>query len=58
LGTAIESKDCPDFEVRQIQFKVRSRRVYRALYFVEDNTVYVLRVRGPGQAPVDPDDIK
>lgn len=57
LGLAIENKDCPKFEVRQILFKVRRRRVYRALYFIDDNTAFVLRVRGPGQAPVDPGDI-
>ena len=57
LGVAIENKDCPKFEVRQILFKVHSRRVYRALYFIDGDTAYVARVRGPGQAPVDPDDI-
>ena len=57
LGIAIENRDCPKFEVHQILFRVRRRRVYRALYFIDDSTAYVLRVRGPGQAPVDPDDI-
>lgn len=57
LGTAFENKDCSKFEVRQIFFKTRRGRVYRAVYFVEENTAYVLRVRGPGQAPIDPGEL-
>ena len=40
-------------DVRQILFKTRRGRVYRALFVIEATTVYILRVRGPGQAPVD-----
>jgi plasmid stabilization system protein ParE len=57
FGEAIENKDCSEFEVHQIFFKTRRGRVYRAVYFIEDKTVYVLRVRGPGQAPIAPDDL-
>lgn len=57
FGEAIENRDC-DFDVRQALFKTRRGRVYRVLFFIEGNEVYVLRVRGPGQAPVAPEDIK
>ncbi len=53
---AQENQDC-DFDVRQGFFKTRRGRVYRALLFIEGEHVYVLRVRGPGQAPVEPDDM-
>jgi plasmid stabilization system protein ParE len=51
-GPALERKDC-EFDLRQALFKMRKGRVYRALFFVEAQDVYILRVRGPGQAPVD-----
>jgi len=57
FGLAPESKDC-DFDVRQSLFKTRRGRVYRALFFIEGQEVYILRIRGPGQAPVTPEDIK
>ena len=51
-GPAQEHDDC-EFDVRQALFKTRRGRVYRALFFIEGEDVYILRVRGPGQAPVD-----
>jgi hypothetical protein len=51
FGKSPESQDC-DFEIRQGLFKTRRGRVYRVLFFVEGADAYVLRVRGPGQAPV------
>ena len=54
FGEALENKDCPLLDLKQTFFKTRRGRVYRLLYFVEGTDVYVLRVRGPGQAPVDP----
>jgi hypothetical protein len=57
FGLAPENQDC-DFDVRQALFKTRRGRVYRALFFIEGHDVYILRVRGPGQAPVRPEDIK
>lgn len=57
FGLAPESKDC-DLEVRQGLFKTRRGRVYRALYFIERDEAFILRVRGPGQAPVNPREIK
>jgi len=58
FSEAFENKDCPELDVRQAFFKTRSGRRYRLLYFIEGNDVYVLRVRGPGQAPVNPANIR
>ncbi len=46
-----------DLDVRQVLFKTKRGRVYRALFLIEGQDVYILRVRGPGQAPVQPDDL-
>ena len=51
-GPAPEREDC-EFDVRQALFKTRKGRVYRALFVIEGQDAYILRVRGPGQAPVD-----
>jgi plasmid stabilization system protein ParE len=56
FGPAFENEDC-EFDVRQALFKTRRGRVYRALFFIEADEVYILRVRGPGQAPVDPTEL-
>jgi len=56
FGSAPENDDC-EFDVRQALFKTRRGRVYRALFFIEAQDVYILRVRGPGQAPVDPGEL-
>jgi len=55
-GPAMESKDC-DLDVRQVLFKTRRGRVYRALFLIDNQNVYILRVRGPGQAPVKPEEL-
>jgi hypothetical protein len=57
VGLAPESAQC-DVEVRQALFKTARGRTYRALFMIEDDEVFILRVRGPGQAPVKPKDIK
>jgi hypothetical protein len=46
-----------ELEVRQVLFKTRRGNVYRALYFVDGENVYILRVRGKGQAQVNPADL-
>jgi plasmid stabilization system protein ParE len=56
FGEAYE-KQYLEFDVRQVLFKTRRARVYRALFFIDGEDVYILRVRGPGQAPVAPVDI-
>jgi hypothetical protein len=57
FGKAMEDADCPQLAIHQALFKTRHGRVYRVLYFMDGSDVYVLRVRGPGQAPVDPGDL-
>ena len=56
-GLAPESTDC-QLDVRQVLFKTRRGRIYRALFLIENEDVYILRVRGPGQAPVKPDELE
>ena len=56
FGEAYEQVDL-EMSVKQALFKTRRGRVYRALFLVEKNDVYILRVRGPGQAPVTPTDL-
>jgi len=53
FGEAHENADC-QLEVKQAFFKTRRGRVYRILFFIDHDDVYVLRIRGPGQAPVNP----
>jgi plasmid stabilization system protein ParE len=38
--------------LRQAPFKTRRGRVYRIVFEVSDTEIMVLRVRGPGQAPL------
>ena len=57
FGLAREAAEC-EFEIRQALFKTPRGRVYRALFFVEGSEVFIARVRGPGQAPVTPQEIK
>lgn len=44
-------------DVRQAFFKTRRGRIYRALFVIDSGEVFVLRVRGPGQAPIDSKEI-
>lgn len=57
LAIAPESTEC-DVEVRQCLFKTRRGRVYRILFMVEERDVLILRVRGPGQASIEPADLE
>jgi len=45
-------------EVRQILFRTRAGRTYRALFLVTGDEVRILRIRGPGQEPLRPQDIE
>ncbi len=58
FGEASENRDCPLLDVKQTFFKTKRGRVYRLLYFIEDTTVFVLRVRGPGQPPLTHDELQ
>ena len=46
-----------EIEVRQALFKTRRGRVYRLLFTIVDDEVRILRVRGPGQASVDSEEV-
>lgn len=41
--------DCVDFEVREILFRTRRGLIYRILFTIRENKVFILHVRGPGQ---------
>lgn len=53
LPTAPESNKF-SHPVRQLLFKTQHGRCYRILFVLDDLTVTILHVRGPGQAPVQP----
>lgn len=47
-----------DMNLREALFKSRAGRLYRALFVVRGDEVFILRVRGPGQAPVEAEDLE
>lgn len=46
-----------DLDARQILFKTRRGRVYRAVFHIDEGNVFVLRIRGPGQAAINADEL-
>ncbi len=44
-------------DLRQALFRTRQGNTYRAVFFVQEETVYLLRVRGSGQPPLTADEI-
>lgn len=56
-GLAPESDDF-DEEVHLLLFGTRRGRTYRALFVVRGDLVQILCVRGPGEKPVEPEDIE
>lgn len=53
---ALENQDL-ELEVKQVLFKTKRGRIYRAVFYVDGADVFILRVRGPGQAPITRDDL-
>ena len=51
FGLAPEN-GCADYKLRQLLFKTRSGRKYRAVFTIISDEVRVLHVRGPGQRPL------
>jgi plasmid stabilization system protein ParE len=45
------------FELRQVVFKTLAGRRYRFVFTVVDDELRILRVRGPGQPNLKPDEI-
>jgi plasmid stabilization system protein ParE len=56
FALAPESRFVPG-DLRQFLFKTRQGKVYRGLFTVTDDEIRVLRIRGPGQPPLSPDEI-
>jgi plasmid stabilization system protein ParE len=52
---AHENQDI-ELEVKQVLFKTKRGRIYRAVFHVDGVDVFILRVRGPGQAPITKDE--
>ena len=46
------------FKVQQVLFSTKWGSTYRALYTVEGEDVYILRVRGRGQSEVRPEELR
>ena len=53
---APESESQP-FEIRQIMFRTRKGRDYRALYTIRGMEVFVMHIRAPGQDLVSPEEL-
>lgn len=51
FGLAPES-DSVTPEIRQVIFRTRKGLPYRVLFWIDEKTIYVLHVRGPGEPPV------
>ena len=45
------------YELRQFPFKTHRGRSYRAVFTIVGDELRLLRVRGPGQAPLSPDEL-
>jgi hypothetical protein len=54
---AEEADDISEYDLRQILFKTSRGRTYRIVFIVAGNQVHVLRIRGPGQAPLTDGDL-
>jgi plasmid stabilization system protein ParE len=46
-----------EIEIRQALFKTRKGKPYRAVFTIAGDEARVLRVLGPGQAPLSPRDV-
>lgn len=54
---AIADLDLPGRDIRERTFRTRRGRTYRLVFEIRDDTVFVLRVRGPGQDFLTDDDL-
>ena len=54
---APEARWC-DREIRQLLFRTRRGRYYRLLYLIVEAEVRIIRVRGPGQPDLSPDELR
>jgi plasmid stabilization system protein ParE len=56
FGLAPEDED-QELEIRQVTFRTRSGKDYRALYTIRGNDVFIMHVRSPGQDLIPPDEL-
>lgn len=56
FGLALES-GLVTAEIRQVNFRTRHGRLYRAIFSIDGSVVNVLHVRGPGQSPLTKRDL-
>lgn len=56
-GLAPEN-ELADTELRQFLLKTRRGRIYRGVFRVSGDEVQILRVRGPGQPPLQADELE
>lgn len=50
--------DLTDQTLRQFFFRTKQGRTYRGVFTVVDQAVVVLRIRGPEQAPANPEELR
>ncbi len=46
-----------EYDIRQKLFKTPHGRTYRVVYTITDDEVRILRIRGPGQPPLEADEV-
>jgi plasmid stabilization system protein ParE len=56
FSAAIEDADC-EIDLRQALFATRRGRTYRAVFAIVGRQVRILRIRGPGQPPLQNDEL-
>ncbi len=56
FGVAPENEST-EFELRQLPFRTAKGHRYRAVFTVLDGDVLILRIRGPGQPSLRPDEM-
>jgi len=54
---AEEDDGVSEHTLRQFLFKTRRGRTYRAVFAIINEEIRILRVRGPGQAPLTADEL-
>jgi plasmid stabilization system protein ParE len=53
---ALEAAQCK-IPLKQALFGTRRGRIYRAVFTIAGNQVRILRIRGPGQSPLQEDEL-
>jgi plasmid stabilization system protein ParE len=53
---ALEDADC-HIPLKQVLFRTKRGRSYRAIFTIVSGEVRILRIRGPGQPPLSEDDL-